>query len=123
MTKSQQKYRACVLDALKVIEYELLEVLCVDDDCEPDEYSDWQLVSEATYVKGLYFESGTLSNMAYMGDDGQEAQRAAKNHVKRLTRFINKWTPTLDRKPSKSGCNEPELKNDPIRKNEFVIEL
>lgn len=120
---SESNYRVCVRDALNCMYDQLVNVICVDDNCEPDEYSDWQLVSEAIYQRSLYFESGTLSNMTYRGDDGKDAQKDAKKHVRQLSRFIDKWTPTLDREPNPTGCGEPEYKNDPIRKNEFFFEF
>jgi len=121
----ESNYRACVQDALKCdrLNDQLYNVICVDDDCEPDEYSDWQLVSEATYMRSLYFEGGTVSNMEYNGEEGLAVKKQARKEVRQLTRFINKWTPTLDRKPNRTGCGKPEYKNDPIRKNEFFFEF
>ena len=121
----ESNYRACVREALKCdrLQDQLYNVICVDDDCEPDEYSDWQLVSEAMYMRSLYFEGGTVSHQEYRGDDGPEIKRQARKEVRQLTRFIDKWTPTLDRKPNPTGCGKPEYKNDPIRKNEFFFEF
>jgi len=121
----ESNYRACVRDALKCdrLQDQLLNVICCDDGCEPDEYSDRQLVSEAMYMRSLYFEYGTVSNQEYHGEDGPEAKKQARKEVRQLTRFIDKWTPTLDREPEPNGCNEPEYKNDPIRKNEFFFEF
>lgn len=109
---ANQQHRECVRDALKCdrLKDQLYNVICVDDDCEPDDYSDWQLVSEATYMRSLYFEGGTVSNMEYRGDEGEDIQRAAKREVRQLNRFIKKWTPTLDKTPNCTGCGKPELK-------------
>ena len=109
---ANQEHRECVRDALKCerLRYQLYDVLCVDDNCEPDDYSDWQLVSEATYMRSLYFESGTVSAMELRGDDGKEIQKDARREVRQLDRFIKKWTPTLDKAPNSTGCGKPELK-------------
>jgi len=109
---ANQKHRECVRDALKCerLNDQLLNVICIDDNCTPDEYSDWQLVSEAVYMRSLYFESGTLSNREYCGEEGKELQRDAKREVRQLDRFIKKWTPALEKTPNSTGCGKPELK-------------
>mgnify|MGYP001029647830 CR=1 FL=1 len=111
---SKPKRRECVRDALKCdrLKDQLLNVICVDDKCEPDDYSDRDLVSEAMYMLSLYFENGTLSRYEYLGEEGPEAKKQARKEVRQLKRFISKWKPTLKREPSKLGCSKPELKQD-----------
>lgn len=108
----KSKHRACVLEALKCerLKDQLLNVICVDDKCEPDDYSDRDLVSEAMYLHSLYFLFGTVSRQEYLGDDGPEMKKQARREVRQLKNFIDKWKPTLDSPPSELGCGKPELK-------------
>jgi hypothetical protein len=81
-------------DALKIPEFShvLYNVIGVDDNKAPEEYTDRELISEAKYILSCFGERGHLLNDLLNGDDGPEEQRYALQNVKMLRSFIEKYT-------------------------------
>lgn len=102
--------RAIVRDASKVSElrYQLWEVISVDDNCEVDDYSDWDIVSEAMFVQNKYLDQGDcwIHREMLEGKHGEEEQKIAKRELRELNRFLKKWKPTV-KNPRKSGARCP----------------
>lgn len=54
-------------------------------------YTQEDVVKEAEYILGLFMEGGTVSNEAYIGEHGEEAQKDAVKQVRQLRKYIKKW--------------------------------
>jgi hypothetical protein len=86
--------RQIVKDAINIPEFShvLHNVIGVDDNKTPEEYSDRELISEARYILSCFGERGHLLNDLLNGDDGPEEQKYASQNVKMLRAFIAKHT-------------------------------
>ena len=70
-----------------------LDNIAHDDKVTVDTYSDQQIVSEAKYVLDLFLNpsQGHINHEALLGDEGPEQEAWAKQQVKKLKAFINKY--------------------------------
>jgi hypothetical protein len=80
-------------DALNIPEFShvLCNVIGVDDNKKPEEYSDRELISEAKYILSCFNERGHLLNDLLNGEDGPEEQKYATDNVMLLRKFIEKY--------------------------------
>lgn len=102
-------HRPIVADALKCDElrYQFLEVCCVDDKCEIDDYSDLDILSEALYVHNKYMPGyGWMHYDMLVGDNEHDAKIAHKDLLQ-LKRFLKKWRSKVDGEPNPMGCSSP----------------
>ena len=89
MTK---QVRQIVEDAKKIPEMIFaFECICQDDNKEPEDYSDAEIVAEAEYRLYTYFEDGHINNDMRKGEEGKEGKQIAKKDVKLLKAFITKY--------------------------------
>tara|TARA_R110000824_G_scaffold42220_2_gene124590 strand:- start:657 stop:941 length:285 start_codon:yes stop_codon:yes gene_type:complete len=86
--------RKLVTDALNCenLRYSLEEVIGPDDNKEPHEYTDDEILAEAEYVLSCYMEDGHVYNEALSGDYSAEHQKTARQEVRVLKRFIKKYS-------------------------------
>ena len=75
------------VDALR---QQVIEVNCQDDNCEPSDYTDVEIMDEALYVLSTYSERGHINSDMIWGLDGAESKRIAKREVRQLRGFIKK---------------------------------
>ena len=82
-------------DALSIDElnYDLTEIIAVDDRCAVEEIPDSTILGEAIYVLEKFTSpvQGFFHHDCLMGRDGAEEQRWARNNVKQLKAFIRKY--------------------------------
>jgi hypothetical protein len=82
-------------DALAIDElnYNLNEIIAVDDRCEVEEIPDDTILGEAVYVLEKFTSpiQGFFHHDCLMGRDGAEEQRWARKNVKQLKAFIRKY--------------------------------
>jgi len=85
--------RKIVRDLLKCDElaHVFVNNLCVDDGKDINDYTDQELVDEAKYQLGLYYETGTANNDMLIGERTLEEQRTAKREVQQIKRFLSKY--------------------------------
>ncbi len=111
---ANQQHREIVRDAMKVSElwYQLSEVIAIDDDCEVDDYTDWDIVSEAMFVQNKYLDQSDcwIHREALEGKHGEEDRKGARRELRQLNRFLKKWKPTVEN-PRKSGARCPVEKS------------
>lgn len=103
------KHRPIVADALKVEElaYSLVEVCSVDDNCEVDDYSDLDILSEAVYTLSKFQAGQGWIQYDDLTSDDPETRKIAKRQLGQVQRFIKKWSPKVEGKPSPYGCSAP----------------
>jgi len=84
-----------IKDAFKSDEltYSLVEVICVDDKCEPEDLTDELIINEARYVLNKYVNgaAGFMQHDEYLGEEGPEAQQNARKNVAALRKFLKKY--------------------------------
>ena len=82
-----------IKDMWKVDEliYSFRNVLCLDDNKELEDYSKEEILYEANYILGCYYESGHNNNFMLIGEYGKKEKATATKEVKQLKNFINKW--------------------------------
>ena len=87
--------RAIVKAATAIPEMQFaFECICADDNKEPEDYTDAEIVSEAEYRLSTYFEDGHInSDEMRLGDD-REANKIARKDIKMLKAFIKKYKTT-----------------------------
>jgi len=82
-------------DALAIDElnYDLTEIIAVDDRCAVEDIPDETILGEAIYVLEKFTSpvQGFLHHDCLMGRDGAEEQRWARKNVKQLKAFIKKY--------------------------------
>jgi hypothetical protein len=85
--------RKIVRDLLKCDElsHVFLNILCVDDGKDINDYTDEELVEEAKYQLEVYYETGTTNNDMLIGEYTPEEQREAKREVQQIKRFLSKY--------------------------------
>jgi hypothetical protein len=84
--------RQIVEDAKKIPEMVFaLECICQDDNKEPNDYSDAQIVAEAEYRLYTYFEDGHLNNDMRLGNCGAYDKKTAQKDVRLLKSFLKKY--------------------------------
>jgi len=85
--------RKIVRDLLKCDElsHVFINNLCVDDSKDINDYTDEELVEEAKYQLGMYYETGTRNNDMLIGEYTDEEQRIAQREVKQIKRFLGKY--------------------------------
>jgi len=85
--------RKIVRDLLKCDElaYVFINHLCVDDSKDINDYTDEELIAEAKYQLGMYYETGTTNNDMLIGEYTPEEQREAKKEVQQIKRFLGKY--------------------------------
>ena len=87
--------RPMLKDALAIDElnYDLTEIIAVDDRCEVEDITDDTIMIEAKYVLEKFTSSvqGFFHHDALMGRDGAEEQAWARKNVKQLKAFIRKY--------------------------------
>tara|TARA_R100000951_G_scaffold23203_1_gene19368 strand:- start:5884 stop:6210 length:327 start_codon:yes stop_codon:yes gene_type:complete len=106
---ANQQHREIVRDALKCEElrYALVEVCSVDDNCEIEDYSDLDILSEAIYTRSKYLQGNGFVHHTEMLYGDSDTRRIARNQFNQLNRFIKKWSARVEGKPSKYGCSSP----------------
>ena len=87
--------RAIVKTATAIPEMKFaFECICADDNKEPEDYTDEEIVSEAEYRLSTYFEDGHInSDEMRMGDD-PESNKIAQKDIRMLRAFIKKYKTT-----------------------------
>ena len=84
--------RSIIKSAMSIDELaNTLQQISQDDKKEINDYTDAQIVHEAKYVLSCYHESGHLNNEDYIGENGEEFQKDARDQVKKLNAFIKKF--------------------------------
>lgn len=84
--------RQIVEDAKKIPEMVFaFECICQDDNKEPNDYSDAQIVAEAEYRLYTYFEQGHINNDMRLGRETAEGKKIAQKDVRMLKAFIKKY--------------------------------
>jgi hypothetical protein len=71
---------------------QLNDVIGVDDNKQPEDYTVEEIVYEANFLLIMYLEGGTIQGYALDGYDGKEAQKDAKKTVRQLQAYIKKWS-------------------------------
>ena len=84
--------RKIVRDMLKCNElnHVFINILCVDDQKDVNDYSDEEIIAEAKYQLSLYFENGTSNNHMLTGEYGAQDQRIAKKEMTQIKKFLSK---------------------------------
>ena len=84
--------RAIVKAATAIPEMQFaIECICADDNKEPDDYTDAEIVSEAEYRLSTYFEDGHVNNDEMRMGDDREANKTARKDIRMLKAFIKKY--------------------------------
>jgi len=85
--------RKIVRDLLKCDElaHVFINNLCVDDGKDINDYTDEELIAEAKYQLGMYYETDTRNNDMLIGEYTDEEQRIAQREVKQIKRFLSKY--------------------------------
>ena len=85
--------REIVRDLLRCDElaHVFINNLCVDDSKDINDYTDQELVAEAKYQLGMYYENGTTNNDMLMGVYTREEQIKAQKEVRQIKRFLSKY--------------------------------
>jgi hypothetical protein len=82
-------------DALAIDElnYNLTEIIAVDDRCEVQDIPEDTILGEAIYVLDKFTNpmQGFFQHDCLMGKDGADEQRWARKNVKQLKAFIKKY--------------------------------
>jgi site-specific DNA-cytosine methylase len=105
--------KAILKDALRIHELNIdLQQISGDDGKKIEDYSAKEIYSEAKYILGLFLESGTMDNDAYIGEHGPEEQKAAKDSVKKLQALIKKYADIEVLGPEEKP-SAPQLTNEP----------
>jgi len=105
--------KAILKDALRIHELNIdLQQISGDDGKKIEDYSAKEIYSEAKYILGLFLESGTMDNDAYIGEHGPEEQKAAKDSVKKLQALIKKYADIEVLGPAEKPA-APQLTNEP----------
>ena len=68
-----------------------LQQIAQDDKKEVNDYTDAEIVHEAKYVLSCFHEAGHLNNEDYIGENGEEFQKWARDQVCKLNTFIKKF--------------------------------
>jgi|TARA_R110001606_G_scaffold151214_1_gene291633 hypothetical protein len=76
------------VDALR---QQVIEVNCQDDNCEPSDYTDVEIMDEALYVLSTYSERGHINAEMLWGYDGAESKRIARRELRQLRGFVKKY--------------------------------
>lgn len=97
-----QKEREILRDTYKIRElyHQIFEVIAIDDNCDPSEYADHQIINEALFVRSKYTDLSQNWELAeeLHGLCGKDQQKIAKREFKKLERFLKKWIPTIPKK-------------------------
>ena len=105
--------KAILKDALRIHELNIdLQQISGDDGKKIEDYSAKEIYSEAKYILGLFLESGTMDNDAYIGEHGPEEQKAAKDSVKKLQALVKKYADIEVLEPEEKPA-APRLTNEP----------
>jgi hypothetical protein len=86
------KMRSIIKSAMSIDELaNNLQQISQDDKKEINDYTDAQIVHEAKYILSCFHEAGHLNNEDYIGENGDEFQKSARDQVRKLNAFINKF--------------------------------
>ncbi len=84
--------RKIVKDALEIDEMVFaFECICADDNKDPSDYTDTELVNEAEYRLFTYYESGHTNNDDMRLGDDPLARKQAQTDIRKLKAFIKKY--------------------------------
>lgn len=84
--------RAIVKAAEAILEMQFgFECICADDNKEPEDYTDEEIVSEAEYRLSTYFEDGHMNNDEMRLGDDPESNKIARKDIRMLKAFIKKY--------------------------------
>jgi hypothetical protein len=67
---------------------ESLERIACDDNKQVSDYSDAEILSEAKYVLGLFFEGGHSLNDMLSGEYGEDDKAFAEKQVRQLKKLL-----------------------------------
>jgi hypothetical protein len=67
-----------------------LNQIAQDDKKEISQYTTAEIVHEAKYVLSCFHEAGHLNHEDYMGENGEEQYKWARQQVRKLNAFIKK---------------------------------
>ena len=75
------------------LQYQLCEVIAVDDKCPVESLPDAVIIEEAAFVLSKYTDAaqGFFHHAELQGDEGPELKRAARANVKALRAFLAKY--------------------------------
>jgi hypothetical protein len=68
-----------------------LQQIAQDDKKQVTDYTDAEIVHEAKYVLSCFHEAGHLNNEDFIGENGDEFQKSARDQVCKLNAFIKKF--------------------------------
>ena len=68
-----------------------LQQIAQDDKKEVNDYTDAEIVHEVKYVLSCFHEAGHLNNEDYIGENGEEFQKSARDQVRKLNALIKKF--------------------------------
>jgi hypothetical protein len=68
-----------------------LQQIAQDDKKEVNDYTDAEIVHEAKYILSCFHEAGHLNNEDYIGENGEEFQKSARDQVRKLNALIKKF--------------------------------
>jgi len=79
--------------AIEELNYDLTEIIAVDDRCEVEDIPEDTILGEAIYVLEKFTSpvQGFFHHDCLMGRDGADEQRWARKNVKQLKAFIKKY--------------------------------
>ena len=85
--------RKIVQDMLKCNElyHVFINILCVDDQKDVNDYTDDEIIAEAKYQLDMYFESGTANSDMLNGEYSRGEQRQAEKEVAQIRKFLAKY--------------------------------
>jgi hypothetical protein len=84
--------RKIVQDALNIDEMVFaFECICPDDNKNPQDYTDTELVNEAEYRLFTYYESGHINNDDMRLGDDPMSRKQAQTDIRKLKAFIKKY--------------------------------
>lgn len=84
--------RKIVQDALNIDEMVFaFECICPDDNKNPEDYTDTELVNEAEYRLFTYYESGHINNDDMRLGDDPMSRKQAQTDIRKLKSFIKKY--------------------------------
>lgn len=77
------------------LQYQIREVIAVDDKIEPEDMSEHLIISEAEYVLSKFIGgTGFEQEEEYRGEHGAEQQRWARANVRAIKAFLKKYAST-----------------------------
>jgi len=104
---------------IRELHHQIYEVMSIDDQCDPQDYADHQIINEALFVKSKYTDLSQNWELAeeLHGVYGKEAQKIAKKEFRLLENWLKKYMPTVNPKllnPKEKwylgNCDKPLLK-------------